>query len=245
MSTAGPGSPALLRLDEVQGYYGLAHVLQGVTLEVAAGQLVALLGRNGAGKTTTVRAIMGLLSVRGGSIAFEGKELVGWPTERIARLGIGYVPEGRRMFPGLTARENFRLAALGAGLDKVAQKEATDKALSTFPALEPHLDRDASRLSGGQQQMVAVGRALIGGSRLLLVDEPTQGLAPNIASDIARALRRIADEGVGVLLVEQNSVMALQIADRAYALEQGVIAASGEAQELRDSPELLERYLKL
>jgi branched-chain amino acid transport system ATP-binding protein len=149
------------------------------------------------------------------------------------------------MFPGLSARENFRLAALGAGLDKAAQREATERALATFPALEPHLDRDASRLSGGQQQMVAVGRALIGGTRLLLIDEPTQGLAPNIASDIARALRRIADEGVGVLLVEQNSVMALQIADHAYALEQGVIAASGDAKELRESPEQLERYLKL
>jgi branched-chain amino acid transport system ATP-binding protein len=234
----------LLAVDDVQAFYGLAHVLQGVSLALPAGELVALLGRNGAGKTTTLRAIMGLVDVRGGSIRCDGQELVGMPTERVAALGIGYVPEDRRMFPGLTVRENFRLAALGSRHEGGAAA-ATDRALEVFPALKRHLDLDASRLSGGQQQMVAIGRALICGTRLLLVDEPTQGLAPNIAAEIGRTLRAIADEGVGVLLVEQSSKMALDLADRVYALDQGVIAAASEIAEVREHPEIIERYLKL
>jgi branched-chain amino acid transport system ATP-binding protein len=236
-------NPPLLEMEAVQGYYGLAHVLQGVSLTVRPGELVALLGRNGAGKTTTVRAIMGMVLVRGGHIRLAGHDFVGQPTESIARFGIGYVPENRRMFPGLTVRENLRLAALGARLPKAEQQAA--RALRVFPQLEAHLDRDASRLSGGQQQMVAVGRALIGGTRLLLVDEVTQGLAPNIAAEMARTLRRAADGGRGVLLVEQNSQLALELADRVYVLDQGVVVTSGEAAEMRTDPRWMERYLKL
>lgn len=249
MSAAEPDSAAgaapLLELEDVQAYYGLAHVLQGVTLRVAPGELVALLGRNGAGKTTTVKAIMGMVSVRGGHIRCAGRDFVGQPTEKVAQFGVGYVPEDRRMFPGLTVRENFRLAALGSRLPKSEQAEAQDRALEVFPLLEDHLDRDASRLSGGQQQMVAVGRGLICGTRLLLVDEVTQGLAPNIASDMAHTLRRLADEGRGVLLVEQNSQLALKLADRVYVLDQGRIVASGDAQEMREDPAWMEDYLKL
>ena len=153
--------PALLQVEEVQAYYGLAHVLQGVSLAVQPGELVALLGRNGAGKTTTVKSIMGLVSVRGGHIRCEGRDFVGLPAESVAQFGVGYVPEDRRMFPGLTVRENFRLAALGSRLPRAEQQAAIGRALQVFPQLEAHLDRDASRLSGGQQQMVAVGRALI------------------------------------------------------------------------------------
>ncbi len=147
------------------------------------------------------------------------------------------------MFPGLTVRENFRLAALGSRAPKAEQQAAQRRALEVFPLLEPHLDRDASRLSGGQQQMVAVGRALIGGRKLLLVDEITQGLAPNIASDLGRTLRRLADEGLGVLLVEQNSQMALELADRVYVVDQGVIVHSGDAPELRADRGWMEKYL--
>jgi branched-chain amino acid transport system ATP-binding protein len=229
---------ALLELDGVHGYYGLAHVLQGVSLAVQPGELVALLGRNGAGKTTTVKAIMGMVTVRGGRVRCDGRDVVGLPTEVIARCGIGYVPEDRRMFPGLTVRENFRLAGLGSGPPKSAQSRALD----VFPQLDPHLDREAARLSGGQQQMVAVGRALICGTRLLLVDEVTQGLAPGLASDMARTLRRLADDGLGVLLVEQNSRLALEIADRVYVLDQGVVVASGEAARVSAD---VEQYLKL
>ncbi|MPZ88994.1 MAG: ATP-binding cassette domain-containing protein [Nitriliruptorales bacterium] len=214
-------------------------------MEVRSGELVALLGRNGAGKTTTLRAIMGLVAVRSGRIDCGGENVVGLATERIARFGIGYVSEDRRMFPGLTVRENVRLAALGASLPRDEQEPALQRVLEVFPALERHLDLDASRLSGGQQQMVAIGRALICGTRLLLVDEPTQGLAPNLAVEIARTLRAVAETGVGVLLVEQNSQMALQLADRAYALDQGVIVGGGSADELRESPKVLEQYLKL
>jgi len=246
--TADPGAraaaaPALLEVQEIQAYYGLAHVLQGVSLTVQPGELVALLGRNGAGKTTTVKSIMGLVSVRGGHIRCEGKDFVGLPAESVAQFGIGYVPEDRRMFPGLTVRENFRLAALGSRQPKGEQQAAQRRALEVFPLLEPHLDRDASRLSGGQQQMVAVGRALIGGRKLLLVDEITQGLAPNIAADLGRTLRRLADEGLGVLLVEQNSQMALELADRVYVVDQGVIVHSGDAPELRADRAWMEKYL--
>jgi branched-chain amino acid transport system ATP-binding protein len=236
---------SLLELDEVHGYYGLAHVLQGVSLTVQPGELVALLGRNGAGKTTTVKAIMGMVAVRAGRIRCRGRDVVGLPTELIAQSGIGYVPEDRRMFPGLSVRENFRLAALGSGLPKSTQRSAQRRALEVFPHLEPHLDREAARLSGGQQQMVAVGRALICGTRLLLVDEVTQGLAPNIAADMAHTLRRLADDGLGVLLVEQNSQLALDLADRVYVLDQGVVVASGEAERMRSDPTWMKQYLAL
>jgi branched-chain amino acid transport system ATP-binding protein len=249
VTAAARESPApahsLLEVQDVEAYYGLAHVLQGVSLSVEPGELVALLGRNGAGKTTTVKSIMGLVSVRGGHIRCDGKDFVGLPTESVAQFGIGYVPEDRRMFPGLTVRENFRLAALGSRLPKAEQQAAVGRTLDVFPLLEPHLDRDASRLSGGQQQMVAVGRALICGRKLLLVDEITQGLAPNIASDLGQTLRRVADEGLGVLLVEQNSQMALALADRVYVLDQGVVVHSGRADELRADPSWMAQYLQL
>ncbi|SFL49521.1 amino acid/amide ABC transporter ATP-binding protein 2, HAAT family [Geodermatophilus ruber] len=235
----------LLELDGVQAYYGLAHVLQGVSLTVGPGELVALLGRNGAGKTTTVRSIMGLVSVRGGRIRCDGRDVVGLPAEQVARAGVGYVPEDRRMFPGLTVRENFRLAALGSRRPRPQQQAAVRRVLEVFPQLEPHLDRDASRLSGGQQQMVAVGRALICGQKLLLVDEITQGLAPNIAADLGRMLRRVADEGLGVLLVEQNSQMALELADRVFVLDQGVVVHSGDAAALRADPTWMAQHLQL
>lgn len=248
MNTAGSSRSAsdpLLELRDVHAYYGLAHILQGVSLIVRSGELVALLGRNGAGKTTTVRAVMGLVRVRGGTVRLDGTDVTGVPTERIARKGVGYVPEARCMFPGLTVRENIRLAALGAGLDRGGLRNATQRVLEIFPDLRQRLDVDASRLSGGQQQMVAIGRALLGDTRLLLVDEPTQGLAPSLATAIGGTLRRIADGGVGVLLVEQNSRMALDLADRACALDQGVVAATSTAADLRDQPENMERYLRL
>lgn len=239
------GAQALLEVSDVQAYYGLAHVLQGVSLSVRPGELVALLGRNGAGKTTTVKSIMGLVSVRGGHIRCDGDDFVGRPAESVAQFGVGYVPEDRRMFPGLTVRENFRLAALGSRVSKAEQQAAVQRSLDVFPLIVPHLDRDASRLSGGQQQMVAVGRALICGRKLLLVDEITQGLAPNIASDLGRTLRRVADEGLGVLLVEQNSEMALELADRVYVIDQGVIVHSGDAPALRADRGWMEEFLQL
>jgi len=242
VSTAD-GDGRLLELDAVQAYYGLAHVLQGVSLEVRRGEVTALLGRNGAGKTTTLRSVMGLVAVRGGTIRFDGTPLTGRPTHRIARMGIGYVPEDRRMFPGLTVEENLRLAALGQGLDRERTRSGFERVWELFPALREHARREAARLSGGQQQMVAIARALIGAPRLLLIDEPTQGLAPAIARDIARTLAGIAGTGVGVLLVEQNAVMALEVARRAYVLDEGRIVAQGPAARIRDDAEIRSRYL--
>ena len=214
-----------------------------MSLEVRADEVVALLGRNGAGKTTTLRSVMGLVSVRGGEVRFEGQPITGRATHRVARLGIAYVPEDRRMFPGLTVGENLHLAALGCGLDTEREEEALRATWEVFPALQPHLDRDASRLSGGQQQMVALARALLGRPRLLLIDEPTQGLAPIVARQILGTAARIARTGVGVLLVEQNAVMALELSDRAYVLDEGVIRASGSAAEVGADPEIRQRYL--
>jgi len=233
----------LLELSGVNAYYGLAHVLQGVDLEVDSGELVALLGRNGAGKTTTLRSIMGLVSVRAGDIRVDSQSIVRRPTHRVARLGIGYVPEDRRMFPGLSVAENLHLAALGARLDGAAETEGLRRTWQIFPALEEHRRRDAARLSGGQQQMVAIARALLPRPRLLLIDEPTQGLAPIIARDIMKTVADIAHSGVGVLLVEQNAVMALDLADRAYVLDEGLVQASGPAAEIKADPDIRDSYL--
>lgn len=235
----------LLRAEDVHTFYGLAHILHGVTLDLRQGALTALLGRNGAGKTTTLRSIMGLARVGRGDITFDGTSLTQRSTERIARLGIGYVPEDRRMFPGLTVEENLRLAVLGARLSRQAEKDAYDRVWTLFPELRSHVARDAARLSGGQQQMVAIARGLIGGSRLLLIDEPTQGLAPSIAASIGRALGDIAHSGIAVLLVEQNAVIALELADHAYVIDEGVIKASGPAERIRADREIQEKYLAL
>jgi branched-chain amino acid transport system ATP-binding protein len=233
----------LLELDQIHAYYDLAHVLQGVSLHVRGGEVVALLGRNGAGKTTTLRSVMGLVSVRGGEIRIEGTAVTGRSTHEVARDGVAYVPEDRRMFPGLTVAENLRLASLGARLDGQRERDRLRRTWELFPALEEHLGRDASRLSGGQQQMVAIARALLGDPRLLLVDEPTQGLAPIVARDIMQAVVAVARTGVGVLLVEQNAAMALELADRAYVLDEGVIRAEGQADEIRDDEEVRRSYL--
>lgn len=242
--TGVPERP-ILQLDDVHAYYGLAHVLHGVSLSVARGELVALLGRNGAGKTTTLRSIMSLVDVRGGSVRIDDIDLVDHVTEDVARLGVGYVPEDRRMFPGLTVAENLRIAALGAQLDPEQARASLDRIWEIFPSLEAFAERDAAKLSGGQQQMVAIGRGLITGARLLLVDEPSQGLAPIIVVEIAARLRQIARDGIGVLLVEQNSVMALELADRAYVLDQGAVAASASAAQIDAQPDLLHEHLVL
>ena len=242
MNDGDRGAP-LLELAGIQSYYGLAHVLQGVGLEVRSAEVVALLGRNGAGKTTTLRSVMGLVSVRGGEVRFEGRPITRQQTHRVARLGIGYVPEDRRIFPGLSVAENLHLAALGARMERERERQAMTRTFEIFPALAEMMGREAIRLSGGQQQMVAIARALLPEPRLLLVDEPTQGLAPIIARQILDKVVEIARGGVGVLLVEQNAVMALELADRAYVLDEGVIRASGRASDIAADPELRQKYL--
>ena len=231
----------MLRVTDIHTYYGLAHVLQGVSLTVEDGQIVALLGRNGAGKSTTLKSIMGLTPPRRGSIVFDGQDLVGLPTHLIARKGIGWVPEERRIFPQLSVQENLRVSVLA---QKGAQpRAALEQVLEMFPRLRERARQDGRSLSGGEQQMLALARALISAPRLLLIDEPTQGLAPNLVTGIANSLLRIKGQGLSVLLVEQNSRVALEVADRVYLIDHGVIQFGGLAAELKANRALQRQFL--
>ena len=231
----GDGGAPLLELADVQSYYGLAHVLQGVGLEVRTSEVVALLGRNGAGKTTTLRSVMGLVSVRGGEVRFEGRPITRQQTHRVARLGIGYVPEDRRIFPGLSVAENLRLAALGARVDRERERQAMARTFEIFPALAEMMGREAIRLSGGQQQMVAISRALMARPKLLLLDEPSLGLAPRMVAAMLDAIAAINRAGTMVLLAEQNAFAALSIAHRGYVLANGRVVLEGSACTLQQN----------
>lgn len=231
----------MLSVREIHTYYGLAHILQGVSLEVKEREIVALLGRNGAGKSTTLKSIVGLTPPRNGTVEFAGQRLVGMPTHRIARLGIGYVPEERRIFPELSVLENLKVALLAHKLDDPAA--ALDGMFTMFPRLRERVGQAGRSLSGGEQQMLALARALISNPRLLLIDEPTQGLAPNLVTSIASSLVRIKEQGLAVLLVEQNTRIALEVADRVYVIDQGVIQFEGTADELRANDAMQRQFL--
>ena len=220
-------SEPLLRLAGLHTNYGKIAILHDVSLTVGEGELVALLGLNGAGKTTTIRSILGLTPPLSGSITFEGREIAGWPAYKTARLGVGYVPEGRRMFKELTTLENLQLAENGRTGDWTI-----DRVLEALPKLAELRSRKAGRLSGGEQEMLAIGRALVANPRLLLVDEPSQGLAPLIVEDVYAMLSTLRARGTSILLVEQNALLALKVADRAYVLDSGRIVYSGDAKEL-------------
>jgi branched-chain amino acid transport system ATP-binding protein len=215
---------------------GQSHILQGVTFDVPEGGVTALLGRNGVGKTTTLRAILGLVD-RSGSVRLDDAELVGLPTHRIIRRSVGYVPEDRDVFTGLTVSENLRLAERDA-------EPRYDLVYELFPELEQRGEQRAGTLSGGQQQMVAIGRALLNDNRVLLVDEPTKGLAPALVAEVARVLERLA-ELTTVLLVEQNLGVVRRIARDAIVLDQGRVVHSGDAKELLEQPELIKRLLSV
>jgi branched-chain amino acid transport system ATP-binding protein len=229
---------SLLELDGVETYYGESHILEGVDLEVEEGEVVALMGRNGVGKTTTLRSILQLTPPREGSIRYRGEELVGKETHEVADAGVGWIPEDRRMFSQLTVEENVRIA-VPKGSDVQAGLEL---AWDAFPDLEEIRDRDAGDLSGGQQQMLAIARGLVGGNDLLLVDEPSEGLAPLIVEAVHDALEAVAGETT-ILLVEQNLPMALDLADRFYVLDHGVVVDSGDADEVSTDSERLRRHL--
>jgi ABC-type branched-subunit amino acid transport system ATPase component len=241
---AHPGEP-LLRLEGVDAFYGLSHVLHGVSLTVREGEIVALLGRNGAGKTTTLKTIMGLVPPRRGRVVFAGQDLAGRSPEAIARLGVGLVPEGRRIFANLDVEENLTLPFFMSGLGSAERAAQVRRAFEWFPALVRRRHNRGNRLSGGEQQMVAVGRAVMGRKRFLMLDEPTQGLAPLIVKHLAEIILDIRRQGVTVLLVEQNARMALEMADRAYVLEDGRIVLEAPAAQLRDNPALMARHLVL
>jgi branched-chain amino acid transport system ATP-binding protein len=227
----------MLDLTEVHAYYGESHILHGVSLHVPPGQAVALLGRNGAGKTTTLRAIMGLTPARRGHVRFDGNDVTRLQAFQIARAGIGFIPAGRRLFGDLTVRQNLLLGMRGR---ERSGGWTLENIQTLFPKLRVLAERPARFLSGGEQQMLKFGRCLLGQPRLLLLDEPTEGLAPNIVAQLGETLRTLRAEGIPMLLCEQNARFALGIADHAYLLEKGAIRFSGPAGEMMERPELKE-----
>ena len=232
----------MLRVDGVDAYYGLSHVLQNVSLTVRPGEAVALLGRNGAGKTTTLKTIMAVVRARRGRITWNGEDITGLSPHRIVQLGIGYVPEERRIFPNLTVHENLKMARLavdgGRRLD-----DYLARVFALFPPLEQRLSSKGRTLSGGEQQMLTMARSLGTEPRLLLVDEPTEGLMPAFVETIERTIGEIQRQGLAVLLVEQNTRLALESTSRVYVIEKGAIRHEGPSSDLRNDATLRFRYL--
>ena len=217
---------AALIAEGLHTFYGKSHILHGVGLEVAEGRITALLGRNGAGKTTTLRSLMGLTPPREGIVRILGQETTGWPTYRIAASGVGYVPEGRRIFSNLTVEENLKVPLERAGEWTIA------RIFELFPRLAERRLNRGRQLSGGEQEMLSIGRALLLNPKLLILDEPSQGLAPLVVREVFRIVSQMRETGISVLLVEQNARMSLEIADYAYVLDDGAIVYSGPAAEL-------------
>ena len=229
----------MLALDDIDTYYGETQALFGVSLAVRAGEIVALLGPNGAGKTTTLRSILGLTRPRRGRVSFDGRDVTQAPTHEIARAGVGWVPDDRRVFPALTVARNLAIAAKRTRFRAWSLKECFE----VFSALEHLQARECENLSGGEMQMVAIARVLLGAPGLVLLDEPSQGLAPRLVQEVMRVVRRLRDEGVGVLLVEQNVQTALEVADQVCVLDRGRLVHSGPAAQLREDAALRGRLL--
>jgi len=231
----------MLRVEGLHAYYGPSHVLQGVSLEVPEGGVAGLLGRNGVGKTTTLRAIMGLTTSRQGQVSIGSDDITGWAPHLVARAGVAYVPEGRQIFPALTAVENIRVAER-----RPAQRWPLARLLELFPALRPRLGHRGRQLSGGEQQMLAIARALASDPRVLLLDEPSQGLAPLVVRELARVIRALAAEGVTVLLVEQNLKLAELVASRLFIMVKGRVVYDATPERFREEePTIRTRYLTL
>jgi branched-chain amino acid transport system ATP-binding protein len=228
----------LLELDRVNAYYGKSHVLQDVSLDVDAGEVVALLGRNGSGRSTTCKTIMGLVAARAGTITFKGKPITNKTPFALAQAGIAFVPEDRRIFPNLTVGENLRLASLAGRKGAWTERRIYEM----FPVLGERKDKPA-KLSGGEQQMLAIARALVANPEIILLDEPMEGLAPLIARNVEEVVRSIRDEGNTILLVEQNAHVAMSLSDRGYVLSNGRVVGSGTIAELRADEAMMHRYL--
>ncbi len=232
---------ALLEVDDIHTYYGSIEALRGVSLEVAAGEVVTMIGSNGAGKSTTLRSISGLSPPRTGSIRFDGADITTMPPSRIVGLGISQVPEGRRCFPRMSVRENLELGAYLRPGDDLS--EDLEQVFGLFPRLEERHEQKAGTMSGGEQQMLAIGRALMARPRLLLLDEPSMGIAPILVEQIYETIAEISRTGTTILLVEQNANYALGVSQRGYVLETGEVALAGESASLRENPDVQKAYL--
>ncbi len=232
----------LLEVRDLNVYYGAIHALQGIAFTVNEGEIVTLIGANGAGKSTTLRTISGLLRPRRGSIIFRGQDITMTPAEQIVKLGIGQVPEGRKIFAPLTVRENLEMGAYTRA-NAAEIQQSMDRVFASFPRLRERLNQLGGTLSGGEQQMLATARGLMSRPTLLLLDEPSMGLSPIMVEEIFRIIQEINSQGTSILLVEQNALMALQVAHRAYVLETGRIVLEGTAKELRESARVKEAYL--
>lgn len=232
----------LLRVENIDTYYGLSHILQGISLEVESGEIVTLVGRNGAGKTTTLKSILGITPIRSGRIWLREGDISALPTHAIIQRGISYVPEERRIIPGLTVRENLKLALLKSK-NRDREPEMIDRVAQYFPILKERLSQHGTSLSGGEQQMLAIARGLVTDPEIMLVDEPTEGLMPLLVEMIAKIIQNINQIGVTVLLVEQNVEMALNISHRAYVIDEGRIQTSGTAKDILANEDIQRRYL--
>ena len=225
----------VLKAEGIHTYYGKSHILRGVSLAVNEGEIVTVLGRNGAGKTTTMRSLTGLTPPRAGRIEVFGHDTTRWAAHRIAQLGVGYVPEGRKIFGALTVRENLLVPQSRPG------PWTLERVFELFPRLEERKSQLGRQLSGGEQEMLSIARPLLLNPRLMLLDEPSQGLAPLVVKEVMQVVRRMREEGLSVLLVEQNVPLSLSVADRAYVLDDGKVVYSGSAQELARDRELVEK----
>ncbi len=233
---------ALLELSSLHTYYGHIHALKGIDLEVREGEVVTLVGANGAGKSTTLRTISGMVKARRGSITLGGKDITAMRTHEIAALGVGHVPEGRRIFPLLTVRENLDIGAWSV-TDARAIAERKDQMFELFPRLKERINQKGGTLSGGEQQMLAIARALMSAPRILLLDEPSMGLAPVLVEGIFEIIQRINQQGTTILLVEQNALMALEVAHRGYVLQTGNVVLTGDAKKLMHDDMVRKAYL--
>ena len=232
---------SLLQIENLQAAYGRSQVLFGVDLEVYPGTVVSLLGRNGMGKTTTIRSLLGITQASSGRVRFSGQEVQQWPAYRISRLGIGLVPEGRQIFPLLTVREN--LLATAANRHNLNSAWDLQKVYDLFPILQNRRDQLGKSLSGGEQQMLAIGRALMTNPKLLILDEATEGLAPLIRDEIWRVLESLKEQGQSILLIDKNLEQLMRLVDQHFLMERGRIVWEGTSKELRQNPELIRRYL--
>ena len=239
---AQSGDRPMLELKDVHTYYGSIHAIKGIDLEVREGEIVTLIGANGAGKSTTLRSINGLNHPREGAIRFQGKDITNRPAHEIVKSGISQSPEGRRLFPHMSVLENLEMGAFQR-TDRSKIREDLERVYSLFPRLSERKSQRAGTLSGGEQQMVAMGRALMARPKLLLLDEPSRGLAPIFFEKIFEIVREINEQGTTILLVEQNALMALDIADRGYVMETGQIAVTDEAKNLRQNEQVQKAYL--